>query len=84
MCKKIKKVLLLFYFFINTIIFGSDVDADPNPDLDWIRIQLGPWIRVKIRIANPDPDPGGQKEPTNMKKVNNFKILKFLMFSFEG
>jgi hypothetical protein len=32
------------------------VDPDPN----WgIRIQSGQWIRIRIR--NPDPDPGGQK-----------------------
>jgi hypothetical protein len=30
-------------------------------DPDWIRIQSGPWIRVRIRIRNPDPVPGGQK-----------------------
>jgi hypothetical protein len=29
--------------------------ADPDPD--WIRIQLGQWIRIRIR----NPDPGGQK-----------------------
>jgi hypothetical protein len=29
--------------------------ADP----DWIRIQSGQWIRIRIR--NPDPDRGGQK-----------------------
>jgi hypothetical protein len=31
--------------------------ADPNPN--WIRIQSGQWIRIRIR--NPDPDPRGQK-----------------------
>jgi hypothetical protein len=31
--------------------------ADPDPD--WIRIQLGQCIR--IRIPYPDPNPGGQK-----------------------
>jgi hypothetical protein len=33
--------------------------ADPDPN--WIRIQSGQWIR--IRIQDPDPDPGGQKLP---------------------
>jgi hypothetical protein len=33
--------------------FGS------NPDPDWLRIQSGQWIRIRIR--NPDPGPGGQK-----------------------
>ena len=39
--------------------------ADPYPDSDWIRIQSGQWIR--IRIQNPDPDPGGQKLPTKVE-----------------
>jgi hypothetical protein len=29
------------------------------PDPDWIRIQSGQWILIRIR--NSDPDPGGQK-----------------------
>ncbi len=37
------------------MVFASVVD----PDLDRIRIQRGPWIRIQIR--NPGPDPGGQK-----------------------
>jgi hypothetical protein len=38
-----------------------------DPDPDWIRIQSGHWILIqsgqwiRIRIRNPDPDPGGQK-----------------------
>jgi hypothetical protein len=28
-----------------------------DPDPYWIRIQLGQWIRIRIR----NPDPGGQK-----------------------
>ncbi len=28
-----------------------------DPDTDWIRIQSGQWIRIRIR----NPDPGGQK-----------------------
>ncbi len=35
--------------------------VDPDLDMDWIRIQRGPWIRILIRIRNPDPEPGGQK-----------------------
>ncbi len=31
--------------------------ADPNLDTNWIRIQLGQWIRIR----NQDQDPGGQK-----------------------
>ncbi len=37
-------------------------------DPDWIRVQWGPWIRIRTRIANPDPDPGGQKWPTKIEK----------------
>ncbi len=32
-----------------------------DPDPDWIRIQSGQWIPIRIRI--PDPDPGGQNDP---------------------
>ncbi len=31
---------------------------------DWIRIQSGQWIRIRIW----DPDPGGQKCPTKIEK----------------
>ena len=41
----------------------------------WIRIQSGQWIRIRIR--NPDLDPGGQKCP----KVH---VLKCWMASFES
>jgi hypothetical protein len=33
--------------------------SEHDPDMDWIRIQSGQWIR--IRIWNPNPDPGWQK-----------------------
>jgi hypothetical protein len=39
--------------FVNEFFRVSD------PDPYWIRIQSGQWIRIRIR--NPDPDPGGQK-----------------------
>jgi hypothetical protein len=45
-------ILITFKF----VIFKFRV-VDPDPD--WIRIQSGLWIR--IRILNPDPDSGGQK-----------------------
>jgi hypothetical protein len=35
-------------------------------DPDWTRIESGQWIRIRIR--NPDPDPGGQKIPTKVEK----------------
>ncbi len=37
------------------VVCSSVVD----PYSDWIPIQGGPWIRIRIR--NPYPDPGGQK-----------------------
>ncbi len=41
------------------------------PDPNRIRIQLGQWIR--IRIWNPDPNPGMQILPTKVeKKQRNF------------
>ncbi len=47
-----------------------------------IRIQSGQWSGSEfgIRILNPDPDPGGQKQ----KKVKIFHVLECWMFSFEG
>ncbi len=46
--------------------------ADPDPD--WIRIQSGQWIRIRIR----NPYPGGQKLPTkveNFFKSSSFEVL---------
>jgi hypothetical protein len=43
-----------------------------DPDPDWIRIQRHVWIR--IRIGNPDPDPGA-------RKLRNF-IGKNALFSY--
>ncbi len=55
---------------------GSGMDPDSVGD---------PWIRIRIRIFNPDPDPRGQKWPG--KKENSLKISCFgskcWMFSFE-
>jgi hypothetical protein len=34
---------------------GLRIRLDPNPN--WIRLQSGQWIRIRIR----NPDPGGQK-----------------------
>ncbi len=46
-------------------------------DPDWIRIQSDHWIR--IRTLNTDPDPGGQKWPTKVEKI---QVLKCWMASF--
>ncbi len=55
----------------------ADPDPYPDPDPDWIRIQSGHWIRkFRIRIRNPDPDPGGQKWPTKV-------VFFFLSSCFE-
>ncbi len=35
-------------------------------------------------MGSQDPDPGRQKLPTKMKKVDSFHFLTCLMFSFEG
>jgi hypothetical protein len=56
--------------------------ADPDPDPNWIRIQSGQWIRMRIR--NPDPDPGGQIWPTKVAKKSEIHVLKCWMFSFES
>jgi hypothetical protein len=48
----------------------------------WIRINLSCWIQIRNLTA--DPDPGGQKLPTKIEKVQNFHVLKCWMFSFEG
>jgi hypothetical protein len=40
-------------------------------DPDRIRIQSCQWIRIRICIRNPDPDPGGQKLPTKVEKIRN-------------
>jgi hypothetical protein len=39
------------------------------------------WIRIRIRIGNTDPDPGGPKLRIKVKKI---QVLKCQMFSFEG
>jgi hypothetical protein len=37
-----------------------------DPDPYWTRIKSGQLGRIRIR--NPDPDPGAQKLPTNVEK----------------
>jgi len=39
-----------------------------DPDPYWIRIQSDHWIR--IRNLNTDPDPGGQKWPTEVEQIH--------------
>ncbi len=49
-----------FLNWTSEVVMTRVVDPDP----DWIRIQSGLWILIRIR----NPDPGGQKWPT---KVDN-------------
>jgi len=49
-------------------------------DPDWIRIQSGQWIRIRIR----NPDPGGQKWLTKVEKIKKFHVLKCWISSFDG
>jgi hypothetical protein len=36
---------------------------------------LSCWIRICIQIANPDPDPGGQKWATKIEKSPEFSCF---------
>jgi hypothetical protein len=44
----------------------------------WIRINLSCWIRIRIQIADPVPDPGGQKLPTKIEKSTEFSCFEVL------
>jgi hypothetical protein len=48
--------------------------------VDWIRIQWGPWVPVRIRIRIKEEKNGQEK----YKTVNKFQLLKCWMFSVEG
>jgi hypothetical protein len=55
--------------------------ADSNPN--WIRIQSGQWIRICIR----NPDPGGQKWPTEVEKIKEiscFEVLDVLFWELKA
>ncbi len=57
---KIRFKFDVFYtqYTVSTMFVSAyDVGRISDPDPDWIRIQLGQWIRISIR--NPNPDPGG-------------------------
>ncbi len=41
-------------------VLEASIDSNVS-DPDWIQIQSGQWIRIRILTRNPDPDPGGQK-----------------------
>jgi hypothetical protein len=68
--------LEMFLILIFLFKFTSVVDPDPYPDPDWIRIQWGPWIRIRIGIRNPRTKITYQ---TKIEKVNKYYFLKCLM-----
>jgi hypothetical protein len=41
-------------------------------------------VVFRIRIDFGQLDPGGQKIPTKIEKIEKFHVLKWWMFSFEG
>ncbi len=59
-----------------------------DPDLDWIRIQSGQCIR--IRIQDPDLDPGSgsrsrrSKWPTNVEKFSCFEVPDVLFWGLKA
>ncbi len=59
--------------------------SDPDPDLYWIQIQSGQWIRIRIR--NPDLDPEGPKWPTKVEKnleLSCFEVLDVLIWELKA
>jgi hypothetical protein len=55
---------------------GSETHRVADPDPNWIRIQSGHWIRIRIR--NPGPDPGGQKVEKFLN-ISCFEVLDVLI-----
>jgi hypothetical protein len=43
-------------------------DPDPYLDPDWIRIQPGQWIRIRIRNPDPIRIQEGKNDPQKKKK----------------
>jgi hypothetical protein len=58
--------------------FGAVLATVSDPDLDWIRIQSGQWIRIRILIQE------GKKTHKKVEKIEKFHVLKCWMFSFVG
>jgi hypothetical protein len=46
-----------------------------DPDLHGSTFISVSWIRIRIRIGNTDPDPGGPKLPTKVKKIQVPEVL---------
>ncbi len=58
----------------------------PQPGLR-IQIQSGPWIRIRIRNLNLDPDSEGQKLPTKVKKnweIPCYEVLDVLFWELKA
>jgi hypothetical protein len=60
---------------LSVVLFSFSV-SDP----DWIRIQSGQWIRIRIRNWEPE----AKNDPQKKKKIKKFHVLKCWMFSIEG
>jgi hypothetical protein len=76
-----KNVSKKFVFSICRKFFMMNIYRVSDPDPYWIRIQSAQWIRIRTRIRNPDPDPGGQKLPTKAEKnyeISCFEVLDVL------
>jgi hypothetical protein len=56
--------LACFETFLDSKILICFLGRVADPDPDWIRIQSGQWIRIRIR----NPGPGGKKWPTKVEK----------------
>ncbi len=59
-----------------TAIYCNSYSRVTDPDPDWMQIQSGQWIRIRIR--NPDSDPGGQKWPTKVDKIFRSSCFEML------
>jgi hypothetical protein len=53
--------ILLALILLKSIKFVQGFGSGSVSGSAWIRINLSCWIRIRIQIADPDLDPGGQK-----------------------
>ncbi len=70
----------------HSIIQGFGSGSVSGSGSAWIRINLSCWIRIRIRtqIADPNPDPGGQKWPQKIEKRTEFSSFEVLDVLFWG
>ncbi len=82
------KIFEILCFMICTFRFRMDPEPPTSavePDPNWIRIQWGPWIW--IRIQEDKSDPQTQKKVNKfhfLEKVDKFIFMTCWMFSFGG